>query len=575
MVTDGLTILLFGGNGGGVYVGDTWQFDGTTWLQVLSPSSPSPRRRHGGAYDLARGRFVVFGGQDNSGGVVGDTWEFDGSNWTQAAPAVSPAARRDHCMAYDAQNGVTLMFSGRDGTGALLSDMWAWDGTTWTQLTPAAIPPARWDGQMTWDPSSASVVLFGGRGTAPLSDTWAWSGASWTQATPPRSPSGRYTHAITYDTVRERVVIFGGHDGSRYLRETWEYDGVTWTQRAATPYPHRRGGPQLVHVPVSARTYLYGGWYAAAYSDTWELRANRVWQGNSASASLDLDGMPSSAFAGPSRLRITVGQSGIANLASMLTGAAGWDVGFAASAAVPYTAGGVLIPGGQYVNLDISTFQFVNNGTFTSPWPGGLLSLPITGSGPVVATGQLVVLDVAQQLGFTLSGPAELTVSDCAYLENLDTVPIAPPYTYPPGWSTGAGTTGWIVWNGSTPTANTGPAGDHTFGQGNYAYCETSAPWSTAAFTLELGPQPISALSNPTLDFWHHMHGGNVGTLEVESFDGSTWTSIWSLSGDQGLLWQNARVPLNPSGTAVQLRFRYQAIADSGDVAIDDVALCN
>ena len=575
MVTDGFGVILFGGNGGGTYFNQTWQFDGTTWLQIPSPSSPSARRRHGGAYDLTRGRFVVFGGQDNSGGVVGDTWEFDGANWTQATPATSPSARRDHSMAYDVQNGVTLLFSGRDGAGVLLSDMWAWDGATWTQLAPAVMPPARWDGQMTWDSTNGQAVLFGGRGAGPLSDTWIWSGGSWSQVTPPRSPSARYTHAMTYDTVRQRVVVFGGHDGSRYIRETWEYDGVTWAQRGASPYPHRRGGPQIVHVPVSGRTYLYGGWYASAYSDTWELRANRVWQGNSPSASLDLDGMPSSPFAGPSRLRILGGQSGAANLDSVLPGAAGWDIGFAASPAVPHTGGGTLIPGGQLVNLDLASFQFMNSGAFASPWPGGAVTLPFTGGGPLVATGQLVVLDPSQQLGFVLSGAAELTVADCAYLENLDAVPVTPPYTYPSGWTTSPGTTGWIVWNGSTPTANTGPAADHTSGHGNYAYCESSAPWSTATFTLDLGPQVIASLSSPTLDFWCHMHGGNVGTLEVEFFDGIVWTSIWSLAGDQGMLWQNVRIPLNATGPTVQLRFRYQGIAESGDVAIDDVALCN
>ena len=119
MVTDGLGALSFGGNGVGVYYDETWRFDGNTWTQLTPPVSPSPRRRYGGAYDLARGRFVVFGGQVTGNGVVGDTWEFDGSSWTQLAPITSPSPRRDHCMVYDIQNGVVLLFSGRDGSGAV------------------------------------------------------------------------------------------------------------------------------------------------------------------------------------------------------------------------------------------------------------------------------------------------------------------------------------------------------------------------------------------------------------------------------------------------------------------------
>ncbi len=577
MVTDGLGALSFGGNGVGVYYDETWRFDGSTWAQLTPPVSPSPRRRHGGAYDLARGRFVVFGGQVTGNGLVGDTWEFDGTTWSQLAPTTSPSPRRDHCMVYDVQNGVVLLFSGRDGSGAVLPDMWAWDGSNWTQLTPAALPPPRFDGQMTWDPTTSAAVLFGGRGSggaAPFSDTWLWSGNNWTQASPLRSPSARYTHAMTYDEVRQRVVAFGGYDGARYLEETWEYDGSTWTQRGDPVIPGRRGGPQLIHVPALGSNYLFGGFYGGALSDTWELRPNRSWQPDSGIAALDVNGLPAAGFWGPDRRRLLVGQGGGATLDSSQTGA-GWDVGFSLAAAAPFGAGGLQVPGGQLVNLDLTTLAFVNGGALLTPWPGGTLSLPFTGGGPVVASGQMLVVDPAQQLGFALSRAGEITVSDAVYLEDLDAVPLSPAYTYPSGWSNSPGTNGWIIWNGSTPTANTGPPGDHTSGQGSYAYCETSSPWSTATFTLDMGPRSTAGLTSPTLDFWFHMHGNNAGTLDVESFDGLSWTSIWNISGDQGVSWQNARVPLTPVSNTVQFRFRYQAVAENGDVAIDDIALGN
>jgi len=573
MVSEGGSILMFGGNSAGAYVDETWRFDGTDWTQLTPSLRPPARRRHGGAYDTARGRLVVFGGEANGGAALSDTWEFDGTTWTQIMPATVPPARRDHAMTYDPGNGITLMFSGRDMAGTLLADVWAWDGVNWTQFLPATLPPARWDGQMTWDGANANIVLYGGNGGGGLSDTWIWTAGTWTQVIPPQSPGPLYTHSMTYDAIRGRVVAFGGYDGGRYVRDVWEWDGVTWTQRPAAPVAPQRGGPQIVFDPVLGRTYLYGGWFGAMNNDTWELRPNRSWQENQVGASLDLNGNPSGAFFGPSRLEIPLGGAGVANLASALGGSP-WDIALGASPARPRGLGGFPL-GSQLVNLDLATLTFTQGGAFTTPWGGVPLAVPFTGAAPLVASAQMVVVDPSQAIGFTLSAPAELTVADCTYLENMDAITIGAG-ALPAGWSTPAGVIPWILWQRSTPTSNTGPAADHTTGAGKYLYCETSAPWTTATFTVELAPQPISNLASPTLDFWLHMHGGNVGTLSVQEFDGVSWVTLQALSGDQGMPWQNLRVPLSPTPSGIAtLRMVYTAAGGNGDIAIDDVAICN
>ena len=55
--------MLFGGYGGS-YRGDTWEWDGTVWVDKTPATSPSARDAHAMAYDSARGRIVLFGGTE-------------------------------------------------------------------------------------------------------------------------------------------------------------------------------------------------------------------------------------------------------------------------------------------------------------------------------------------------------------------------------------------------------------------------------------------------------------------------------------------------------------------------------
>jgi hypothetical protein len=100
----------------------------------------------GMAYDSARGQVVLFGG-DAGGTFLGDTWTWDGTDWMQQAPAHSPLPRVGTGMAYDAVAAQMVLFGG-DYIGTYLGDTWTWDGTDWTQhpagsiaLTPQSGPP--------------------------------------------------------------------------------------------------------------------------------------------------------------------------------------------------------------------------------------------------------------------------------------------------------------------------------------------------------------------------------------------------------------------------------------------------
>ena len=145
-----------------------------------------------------------------------DTWEWDGTTWLPRTPVTSPLARRGHALAYDAARQRVVLFGGQ-GNGGNFSDTWEWDGTTWLPRTPVASPLARSVHALAYDAARQRVVLFGGYSGSPLLDTWEWDGTTWLPRAPVTSPLARSDHALAYDAARQRVVLFGGYSGAPSL----------------------------------------------------------------------------------------------------------------------------------------------------------------------------------------------------------------------------------------------------------------------------------------------------------------------------------------------------------------------
>ncbi|MBL4655690.1 MAG: T9SS type A sorting domain-containing protein [Bacteroidia bacterium] len=139
----------------------------------------------------------------------------------------------------------------------------------------------------------------------------------------------------------------------------------------------------------------------------------------------------------------------------------------------------------------------------------------------------------------------------------------------------------WIVDEGGTPSTSTGPSIDNTTGSatGNYLYTEATGACSPSAEAILLGPCfNLTACSTPAINFYYHMFGSDMGTmfLEVEAIPGSgTWTTLWTLAGDQGDVWNLVNVSLIAyAGTTIQLRFRgVTGPSFQSDMAIDDINL--
>jgi hypothetical protein len=182
--------------------GDTWEWDGASWLQHAGPG-PAPRSRHAMAWDAAGGGVLLFGG-GGAAGFLGDTWRFDGVQWQPLQPASQPAPRWGHAMATDDGRQRIVLFGGGD------DQTWEWNGSNWLQAQPALRPSVRSRPAMTFDEHGGRVVLFGGRDPldAPLADTWEWDGAAWTLI--PDASTALALPVLVYDGALDRLLLFEG-----------------------------------------------------------------------------------------------------------------------------------------------------------------------------------------------------------------------------------------------------------------------------------------------------------------------------------------------------------------------------
>ncbi|MCA8952460.1 MAG: hypothetical protein KDE27_23315, partial [Planctomycetes bacterium] len=283
-------LLLFGGQAvPGFTLGDTWENDGTGWIPRTTSAGPVGRSHHALAYDPVHGRVLLFGGRSFVGGntILGDTWEWDGSTWLQRTPTNSPLTRDLSAMVWDVARSRLVLFGGHAGPSGGVhyysDDLWEWDGLDWTQMTFTTGPVARQSHAMAYDPGRQRVVLFGGEvlggGLFPANDTWEWDGAAWTAMQPTQSPPGLSDHAMVWRGSTGRVLLFGGSAGLSGSQDTaWEYDGTTWALLATTAPPTTRDQHGMAWDSLRNRAVVFGGTdNAAIRQDTVALDTAGTW----------------------------------------------------------------------------------------------------------------------------------------------------------------------------------------------------------------------------------------------------------------------------------------------------------
>jgi hypothetical protein len=274
-------VVVFGGANATTNFGDTWEWDGSTWSNRLTPVAPPALMGSAMAYDSARDVAVLFGGSSSSG-VSSDTWEWDGTNWTKLSPTSSPPPMALTAMVFDSSRSRIVLFGQYNQFGVPLPETWEFDGTTWTQAHPATAPTPRLSPGLAFDSSRNRTVLFGGwdPNVGRMADTWEWDGSSWTRMTPTVSPYARQSHSMAYDPVRDRTILFGGDHIQPYSlgdeNDTWEWDGAQWSRDWTDAAPAIRADQSMVYDSALGRMVLFGGFDAGVSpntydADTWEL----------------------------------------------------------------------------------------------------------------------------------------------------------------------------------------------------------------------------------------------------------------------------------------------------------------
>ena len=134
---------------------------------------------------------------------------------------------------------------------------------------------------------------------------------------------------------------------------------------------------------------------------------------------------------------------------------------------------------------------------------------------------------------------------------------------------------GWIARSSSTGSTGTGPTADFS-GSGNYVFLEASGCYNKINYLVS-GDFDISSLTTPMVSFQYHMYGTSMGSLTVQVSEdgGTTWTDYWSLSGNQGINWIQANVPLCGL-TASSIKVRMKGVTGSGyasDMALDEISV--
>jgi hypothetical protein len=251
--------VLFGGSKDGVYMNDTWLWDGSRWTRVFPEHSPSTRDAMGMAYDEARERVVLFGGRRPT--WLNDTWEWDGVDWTQVA-TTGPEPRSSMGFAYDPNLQVCVVYGGNCPTGRL-DNTWQWDGTVWTQPAQIRSPSSRSLHSMAYDPGLQRIIMFGGHSAGSsgtyLGDTWSYDGVNWDNLYI-SGPSPRGVFGMARHGSCGCIYIYGGLDETDTHEDLWKFEGGAWIQVDAGPSaPGPRCNHQMAFDPAEPALLFFGG----------------------------------------------------------------------------------------------------------------------------------------------------------------------------------------------------------------------------------------------------------------------------------------------------------------------------
>ncbi|XP_072179347.1 MAM and LDL-receptor class A domain-containing protein 2-like [Diadema setosum] len=135
----------------------------------------------------------------------------------------------------------------------------------------------------------------------------------------------------------------------------------------------------------------------------------------------------------------------------------------------------------------------------------------------------------------------------------------------------------WTRRSGSTPSSNTGPSVDHTYGtySGYYMYIETSSGYN--GYAARLWSPAYNGNGYSCLTFWSHMYGSTINTLNVyksESRSPNATDILYSVSGERGNYWSQTQISIYNYYWSFYITMEgVRGSSYTGDIAIDDISI--
>ncbi|AYV84925.1 MAG: hypothetical protein Satyrvirus1_11 [Satyrvirus sp.] len=234
------SVILFGGYDYNNVLGDTWKWNGQDWTQLFPTSSPSHRVQSSMAYDATGKVLILFGGMNFiTTEIFGDTWQWNGTTWTQLLSNSGPCRRLVASMA--STNNTVYLIGGQTSRAQYLDDNWEWNynNKQWIQKKsmPMAVGAAIAGGYSNTDFIFASGMasnntLSNLASDYSITDTWSPVGAL---------PSARSTAATAVENTGN-IIVFGGQGNNCMLGDTVRYNvaSSSWSTLSPVTSPPAR-----------------------------------------------------------------------------------------------------------------------------------------------------------------------------------------------------------------------------------------------------------------------------------------------------------------------------------------------
>lgn len=278
---------------------------------------------------------------------------------------------------------------------------------------------------------------------------------------------------------------------------------------------------------------------------------------------------------------------GSQNFSLIVTGLTGTPVVCNATTPTGVSTSGVTVTGADvnWSEVTAATYDVRYRATGTSTWTTNAVATNSTTlSGLAASTSyEVQVRSKCSSGNSSYSASVNFTTADVPPIctTTVSAFPYSEGFETNDGWAQVTGDDGnWVRTSGSTPSSNTGPS---SASEGsNYLFLEASTNSSpgqigaNATAILESDCFDLTGRSEAAFSFKNHMYGTNVGSLTVQgSIDGTTWTNLWTDSGNKGNQWNTISVNLS-SYLGQSVKLRIVGVTGGGwssDIAVDDLSV--